>query len=89
MIETSRVHVVDVSLGPARQTLRCSVMAGPDGAGVLTLAAGHGGADSDDPFLRASWMDPPLQLPAAALPKLRAALAELEAAGVPDPQPRK
>jgi hypothetical protein len=87
MIETSRVHVVDVSLGPARQTLRVSLMADADGAGVLTLAAGHGGADSDDVFIRAPWMGPPLQLPADALPALREALAALEAAGVPGGAP--
>jgi hypothetical protein len=87
MIETHGVHVVDVPLGPGRQTLRVSLMAGPDGAGVLTLAPGFGGAETGDPFLRPDWCGLPVQLPAAALPALREALGALEATGVPgDPE---
>jgi hypothetical protein len=77
-VRDSTVRSVDVRLGVGRRTLRASLHGGPGGYRVVTLAVGHGGADTGDPFLRPAWGDPPLQLPAEALPRLRDALAALD-----------
>jgi hypothetical protein len=76
--ETHTVRSVDLPLGAGRSTLRVSVMDGPGGDRVVTLAPGFGGGDSDDPFLRPDWLGLPLQLPASIIPALRDALAALE-----------
>jgi hypothetical protein len=75
-----RLRTVDVDLGAGRQTLRCTLAL--DGEGkpeTLVLASGFMAETVDGPsFLRPSWHDAPLTLPASILPDLRAALEALD-----------
>lgn len=75
---TRTVRSVDIALGPGRTTLRCTLtlddQAEPE---ALILAAGFGGADTGDPFLRPSWGEGPIRLPASILPELVVALRAL------------
>ena len=82
MIQTRRVHTIDVPLGPGRQTCRLA-LAGPgeDEPATLVMSIGFGGSDGTD-FLRPPWGDMPLRIPADAIPAIRAALAELEAVDI-------
>lgn len=72
---------IDIALGHER-TLRVSVVHDEGGA-ALVLASGFGGADSGREFRRPGWSEPPLRLPASAIPELRAALEDLG----DDPEP--
>lgn len=73
------VRSVDLSLGPGRQTLRVTLTLDQHGQPEsVVLAAGFGGADSGDPFLRPAYLAEPLVLPASVLPELRQALDALE-----------
>jgi len=66
----------DIELGHGR-TLRVSLVEDEHGASVV-LASGYGGGSSGRTFHRPGWSEPPLSLPASALPELRAALEELQ-----------
>jgi hypothetical protein len=77
---TTTVRSVDVPLGPGRQTLRCTLALTSGGEPeALILAAGFVTDTEDGPsFLRPSWHDAPLRLPASALGALRDALEALD-----------
>lgn len=76
--ETRTVQTVDIPLGAGRRTLRLALTRGEDGElGALVLSAGFGGAETGDPFLRPSWGEGPIRLPAEVMPELRAALDAL------------
>ena len=75
---TRTVRSMDITLGPGRQTLRLTLTLDAEGApDGLVLAAGFGGAETGDPFLRPSYCSDPLVLPASVLPELRQALDAL------------
>ena len=65
----------DLALGGER-TLRLSLVRDEYGTS-LVLASGFGGGASGREFRRPGWSEPPLALPADALPELRAALEHL------------
>jgi hypothetical protein len=77
---TRTVRSVDVPLGAGQQTLRCTLALDEHGEPeALILAAGFMTETGDGPsFLRPSWHDAPLRLPASALPALRDALEALD-----------
>lgn len=76
---TRTIRSIDIALGPGRQTMRCTLTLDEDGkAEALILASGFGGAETGDPFLRPSWGEGPIRLPASVLPELRQALEALE-----------
>lgn len=76
---TRTVRSVDLPLGPGRQTLRVTLTMDANGEpeGVV-MAAGFGGANTGDPFLRPGYCSDPLVLPASIIGELRAALEALE-----------
>jgi hypothetical protein len=77
---TRTVRSVDVPLGPGRQTLRVTLTLDEHGEPeTLILASGFVTDTEDGPsFLRPSWHDAPLRLPASALGALRDALEALD-----------
>lgn len=76
---TRTVRSVDLALGAGRQTLRITLTYTEHGQPEsVVLAAGFGGADTGDPFLRPGYLADPLVLPATVLPELLAALEALE-----------
>ena len=66
----------DIDCGHGR-TLRVSHVQDEHGASVI-LASGFGGGATGRPFHRPGWSEPPLTLPASALPELVRALETLE-----------
>ena len=78
-VTTRTVRILDVPLGPGRQTLRLALVgAGSDEPPALILSIGFGGSDGTE-FLRPPWADLPLRIPADRIPAIRQALAEIEA----------
>ncbi|HUF75362.1 MAG TPA: hypothetical protein VMM35_03755 [Longimicrobiales bacterium] len=66
----------DLALGGDR-TLRLTLVREEYGTSIV-FASGYGGAGSGREFRRPGWSEPPLALPASAIPELVAALQALE-----------
>lgn len=71
---TETHRVVDVEI-PGGSCLRVALAEDGDAGDVLVISHGFGGGDQ--PFRRPDYCDPPIRVPASALPEIRLALEAL------------